>query len=81
MMRAAPLLNAVGWHQARLGHYEPARASCEQALMLFGENSNRKGQAATLDALDYTAHHCEQYAEALVFYRDSLALYRVKGSS
>jgi tetratricopeptide (TPR) repeat protein len=71
----------MGWHQARLGDYVEARASCEQALELFRQRSNRQGQAVTLDTLGYIAHHREEYDEALKYFHESLELCRDLGAT
>ncbi|MGI8332514.1 ATP-binding protein [Actinomadura scrupuli] len=77
----AEALNAMGWHQARLGHLHEANTSCERALKLFREYENQQGQAATLTNLGYIAHHSGRYADALAFYRSSLALCRDLGAT
>jgi tetratricopeptide (TPR) repeat protein len=77
----AEALERMGWHQARLGDYVEARASCEQALELFRQKSNRQGQAITLDTLGYIAHHRGEYAQALEYFHESLELCRGLGAT
>lgn len=77
----AEALDRMGWHQARLGLYAEARASCEQALDLFRQSSNRQGQAVTLDSLGYIAHHCGEYDQAMAYFHESLALCRDLGAT
>jgi len=71
----------MGWHQAQLGRYDDARASCERALELFRANENRQGQAVTLDSLGYIAYHRGQYRQALARLRESLSLCRDLGAT
>ena len=71
----------MGWHQARLGNFVEAHASCEQALELFRGKSNRQGQAVTLDTLGYIAHYRGEYEEALEYFRESLELCRNLGAT
>jgi tetratricopeptide (TPR) repeat protein len=77
----AEALDRMGWHQAQLGHYGEAHASCEQALELFRQRSNRQGQAVTLDTLGYIAHHRGEYDKALEFFHESLELCRDLGAT
>jgi tetratricopeptide (TPR) repeat protein len=58
-----------------------ARASCQEALELFGQKYNRQGQAITLDTLGYIAHHRGEYDEALTYYQKSLELCRDLGAT
>jgi DNA-binding SARP family transcriptional activator/tetratricopeptide (TPR) repeat protein len=39
----AQALNEIGWHQAHLGQFNEARASCEAALALYHRLHNREG--------------------------------------
>lgn len=77
----AEALSTMGWHQAKLGEYSAARASCERALRLFRQENNRQGQAVTLDHLGYIALHRDEYDEALRCLNDSLALCRDLGAT
>lgn len=77
----AEALDRMGWHQARLGDYAEAKASCEQALKLFRMRSNRQGQAVTLDTLGYIAHHQGEYDQALGHFQESLELCRDLGAT
>jgi tetratricopeptide (TPR) repeat protein len=77
----AEALDRMGWHQARLGDYVGAHASCEQALELFRGRSNRQGQAVTLDTLGYIAHYRGEYEQALEYFEESLELCRDLGAT
>lgn len=77
----AEALSTMGWHQARLGEYGAARASCRHALRLFRQENNRQGQAVTLDHLGYIALYRREYDDALSCFNDSLALCRDLGAT
>jgi tetratricopeptide (TPR) repeat protein len=71
----AEALNMMGWHQAQLGQYHQARASCERALLLFGRHLNRQGQALALDCLGCIAYHSGEHELALSWFGESLELF------
>jgi tetratricopeptide (TPR) repeat protein len=77
----AEALDMMGKHQAKLGLYKEAEASCSQAFDLFRRSGNRQGEAVTLDSLGYIAHHSGRYDEALSYFHRSLALCRDLGAT
>jgi tetratricopeptide (TPR) repeat protein len=75
----AEVLNTIGRLHAQSGRPAKARASCEQALALFTQYTNRHGLAAALANLGYIAHIEEKHDEALSHYHNAIALYEQVG--
>ena len=47
----------------------------DQALALHRHHDNRNGEGETLDSLGYIHHHSGQFAEAVSYYREAVALF------
>jgi tetratricopeptide (TPR) repeat protein len=75
-VRQAWALDQIGWHEAQLGDYEPARTHCEAALVLARAHHDREGEAVTLDSLGYILGQTGRYTEAAARYREALDLFR-----
>jgi DNA-binding SARP family transcriptional activator/tetratricopeptide (TPR) repeat protein len=77
----ADALNGVGWHAARLGDYDTARAHCQAALTLHRDHHDADGEADTLDSLGYIDHHTGHHHRAIDHYRQALTLFRGLGNT
>lgn len=77
----ADALNGVGWHAARLGDYDTARAHCQAALTLHRRYHDADGEADTLDSLGYIDHHTGHHHRAIDHYRQALTLFRGLGNT
>src|ERR1035438_4707944 len=72
----ADTLDAVGWIQLRLGHYQQAESAYVQSLAIRekGKTPDQLGVAATLNDLGFLQYSLGHYQEAEVSYRRALAL-------
>jgi tetratricopeptide (TPR) repeat protein/transcriptional regulator with XRE-family HTH domain len=80
-MLLASGLNAGGWYEAKLGHYDDARRRCEAALALAREHHHRELEAGTLDSLGYIAHHTGDLPAAVSYFSQAVAAYRQLGTA
>lgn len=71
----------VGWHSARLGDYDTARAHCDSALSLHQHHHSLAGESATLDSLGYIDHHTGHHHHAIDQYQRALAIRRDLGDT
>jgi tetratricopeptide (TPR) repeat protein len=76
----ADALNAIGWHEARLGDCNAGRIHCQAALALHQHHHCLDGEAETLDSLAYIAHRTGQHRQAVHSYQQALTLYRALGN-
>jgi DNA-binding SARP family transcriptional activator len=74
----ADSLNLVGWHAARLGDYETARAHCEAALELGRDDD--MSRAIYLDSLGYIEHRTGHQDLAIERYQQALSAFRGLGN-
>jgi tetratricopeptide (TPR) repeat protein len=72
-------LNLVGWHAARIGEHDLARAHCEEALQLHSARGFSLGVATTLDSLGYVDHLTGRHREAIARHRQSITMLRGVG--
>lgn len=71
----AEALHEVGLCQAHLGDLSQARTSCEASLALAEQQGDREGVGYALDNLAYIALQSRQYADAISFHKQALALW------
>lgn len=75
----ATALNGVGWFHTLLGQPQQALDHCRQALVLCQELGYDSGAADTWDSIGFALHSLGRYDEAVVAYRDALAIYQQAG--
>jgi tetratricopeptide (TPR) repeat protein len=64
----ARALNAVGWAQARLGHYDAALTTGERALALLQEIGDVAGEADVWDSLGFIHHQLGHHDDATGYF-------------
>ncbi|TQM77994.1 DNA-binding SARP family transcriptional activator [Saccharothrix saharensis] len=77
----ADALNQVGWHTARLGDHDTARAHCQAALALHRRHGNPTGEAHALANLGYVDNLAGEHERALDRCRQALTLLRDAGDA
>ncbi|MER5431789.1 BTAD domain-containing putative transcriptional regulator [Streptomyces sp. NPDC002588] len=75
-MALAMALNSVGWDLTLSGRYQQALDHCRQALALQQELGFDTGAASTWDTIGHVHHNLGQYEQAVVAFRNTLALVR-----
>ncbi|MFJ6673546.1 tetratricopeptide repeat protein [Actinosynnema sp. NPDC091369] len=77
----ADALNQVGWHTARLGDHDAARAHCHAALALHRRHGNAGGEAHALANLGYVDHLTGEHERAVDRCRRAAGLLRRAGDA
>lgn len=61
---------------SHLGDHLKALTDCRQALDLYRQLGDQRGEAVTSDSLGYAHHHLGNHAEALTCYQAAIDLFR-----
>jgi len=75
----ATVLNNMGWCHARLGEYEQALSSGEQAIALHQELGKRESEACAWDSLGYVHAQLGHHDAALACFNRSITIFRELG--
>ncbi|WP_461124979.1 ATP-binding protein [Saccharothrix stipae] len=76
----ARTLSAIGWFEARLGHYDHALEQCGRALELLHALGDRQGEADTLNSMGFAKAGLGLHDEAVAHHRRALELWRESGN-
>ena len=79
--RRADILQAIGVTCAHVSNPEIARESLDEALRLYGEIGDRRGEENTLGSLGNTYADLGQFERAINFYERQLVIARDRQSS
>jgi DNA-binding SARP family transcriptional activator len=70
----AEVLNVLGWYSVSFGDHRAAIDACQQALAIYQEHGDRKGEAAACDSLAHAYERSGDTTRALQYYRRAISL-------